>query len=95
MLPQTNAWAAIGGALTIIVVFVSEALVRFFATGNAWPLTTQGWLMIILPAVFGGILAALTPNLSYSEYRFGYRKTGPQDAPMLNTTSEHLRGVGK
>ena len=95
MLPQSNRWATLGAIGVTVLVFVCQTLVRFFGTGEPWPLTSQGWAMLIFPAIVAGLLAALTPNLSVSEAKLGYRRTGPNDAPVLNTASEHLRAVGK
>lgn len=92
MLPDKNNWAVIGAVGTSAVVFLLTALTQFFATGQAWPADLPGWEHILIPPVVAGALAALVPRYSNTERKLGFRKTGPRDAPVLNTASEHFRG---
>src|SRR5256885_4161201 len=55
---------------------------------DPWPMTTQGWLMLILPALAAGLLAVLTPSGSVHELQHGYRVAKPKDARVLRS-EEH------
>ncbi len=59
--PKSNGGAALGGALVAFVLIVLQALADFFATGQTWPVTADGWVRLLLPAVVAGLLAMLTP----------------------------------
>lgn len=66
LMPKNNLWALIGAGGTTVLVFVLSSLLQFFVSGTAWPVTTQGWLQIILPSLVAGLLAALTPYYEFN-----------------------------
>ena len=91
-MPNNNTWSIIGGAVAIVAVFVLTALLKFFATGAAWPTTGEGWLAIVLPAWCAGRLAVLTPHYSSSEARTGFRliNTAKGDTPVVDKAAGEI-----
>lgn len=82
LLPKSNTWALIGAALVTVIVAVLNYLLQFFASGKSWPTDIHGWVVLLLPALCAGVLAALTP--------YYQRNSSNEDVKVSNTPATSL-----